>query len=115
MNQIIVIKPYRWEGLWVFDDERVGLHKEPFVGGADTIIDEVVASKAIANAEQGFLLLFSAEPFPGADLELTWLREEMGGNVYERAGREGWLCPALLKYFPQAPGKIFAQFKALPG
>ena len=38
-NSIFVIKPYKWNGMWVFDDERVGLDKEPFVAGADTMID----------------------------------------------------------------------------
>src|SRR6266700_2315846 len=108
-NQIMVIRPYRWEGMWVFDDERVGLDKEPFVGGADTMIDLAVARKGIRNADKGFLLLFSAGPFPGAHLELTWLREEMGGNVYGWGDREGWLCPALLRYFPDAPARIYAQ------
>jgi putative methionine-R-sulfoxide reductase with GAF domain len=35
-NSIFVIKPYKWEGMWVFDDPKLGLVKEPFVGGADT-------------------------------------------------------------------------------
>jgi hypothetical protein len=26
-NQINIIRPYRWEGMWDFDDERVGLNK----------------------------------------------------------------------------------------
>jgi len=26
-------------------------------------------------------------------------------------GIEGWLCPALLKYFEAAPERIYAQFK----
>ena len=82
-NQIMAIKPYKWEGLWVFEDERVGLDKEVFVAGADTVIDLAVARKGIRDAENGFLLLFSADRFPGADLELRWLREEMNGNVYE--------------------------------
>jgi hypothetical protein len=112
-NQITVIRPYRWEGMWVFDDPRVGLDKEPFVGGADTIIDLALAEKGIRGVSEGFLLLFSAGPFPGADLELTWLREEMGGNVYAWRDREGWLCPALLRYFPNAPAKLYAQFKEL--
>ena len=38
-NSIFVIKPYKWEGLWVFDDDRVGLVREPFVAGADRMID----------------------------------------------------------------------------
>src|SRR5215212_10191042 len=73
-NQITTLRPYRWNGMWVFDDDRVGLHREPFVGGADDIIDAAIAEKGIANADAGFLLLFSADPFPGADLEFTWVR-----------------------------------------
>ena len=109
----MVIKPYRWEGMWVFDDARVGLVREPFVAGADTIIDMAVALKKIENAETGFLLLFSSEPFPGVDLELKWVREDFGGNVYEWEGHEGWLCSALLKYFSQAPARIYVQAKAI--
>lgn len=39
MNAIRAIYPYKDSGLWVFDDERVGLDKEPFIAGADTLID----------------------------------------------------------------------------
>jgi len=63
MNSIMVIHPYKSEEMWVFDDEKVGLLKEPFVAGADRIIDQMVAN--IPNAEAGFSLLFSARPFPG--------------------------------------------------
>jgi hypothetical protein len=59
-NSIFAIKPYKWEGLWVFDDPAVGLVREPFVGGADTMID--VATVHLPNAEHGFLALFSASP-----------------------------------------------------
>ena len=110
-NQINIIKPYKWSGMWVFDDARVGLDKEPFVGGADTIIDIATSAKGISGAERGFVLVFSHQPFPGADMHLRWLREEMGGNVYEWEGHEGWLCPALLRYFPGAPKDIYAQMK----
>ena len=27
-NSFFVIKPRKWNGMWVFDDERVGLDKE---------------------------------------------------------------------------------------
>ena len=37
MNTIVAIYPYKHEGLWVFDDDRVGLVREPFISGADTI------------------------------------------------------------------------------
>ena len=111
MNEIIAIHPYKFEGLWVFDDDRVGLVQEPFVSGADTIIDKMVVD--IPDAELGFTLLFSENPFPGFQAMFEWRREEMGGNWYYSAdlGEEGWLCPALFRYFEAAPTKIFAQFK----
>lgn len=63
MNAINIISPYKHHGQWVFDDPRVGLVQEPFVAGADTWIDHVVAD--IPNAERGFTLIFSSTPFPG--------------------------------------------------
>jgi hypothetical protein len=112
MNSIIAIHPYKFEGLWVFDDPKVGLVQEPFVSGADTIIDRAVAG--IPNAESGFTLLFSAAPFPGFQIEFEWRRAELSGNWYYSAAldMEGWLCPALLKYFDSPPSKIYAQFRA---
>ena len=44
-NQILVIAPYWLDsvGTWVFDDQDVGLDKEPFVEGVPEMIDELVA------------------------------------------------------------------------
>jgi hypothetical protein len=112
-NQIAVIKPYHWEGMWVFDDERVGLEREALVAGADSMVDIAVAQKDIKNADTGFLLLFSVGPFPGADMQLEWVRAEFGGNVYRWDEHEGWLCPALLRYFDVAPKQLFVQMKEL--
>ena len=77
MNAIRAIHPYRHEGLWVFDDETVGLRQEPFVSGADGILDRLTAG--IPGAAAGFTLLFSAQPFPGFQIECVWQREEFGG------------------------------------
>jgi hypothetical protein len=110
-NSIFVIKPYKWEGLWVFDDANVGLVKEPFVGGADTMID--IATAHLPNAEKGFVAVFSANTFPNAQIVLEWAREDGGGNVYrwKDKEREGWLCPALFRYFSEAPAKLYIQVK----
>jgi hypothetical protein len=111
-NSIFAIKPYKWEGLWVFDDPNVGLVKEPFVGGADTMID--VATAHLPNAAKGFVAVFSAGYFPDTQIVLERVREEGGGNVYrwQEKGMEGWLCPALLRYFDEPPAKLFIQVKA---
>ena len=62
----------------------------------------------------GFRLLFSGSPFPGYEHELAWVSEEYGGNWYRwRDGNmEGWLCPALFKYFDAAPERIFCSIAA---
>ena len=113
-NVLNVIYPYKCQGLWVFDDARVGLEKEPFVAGADLAIDKAVAMKGIPEPEKGFRLIFSAGPFPNYDLKFQWLREGDGGNWYraEQFGMDGWLCPALLKYFDSPPKEIYARFEA---
>jgi hypothetical protein len=106
-NAIHVIFPYREQGTWVFDDERVGLVREPFVSGVPEMIDRLVAH--IPDATRGFKLLFSDKPFPGAE-KFTRLREEFGGNWYRDVfGNEGWLCPALFLYYPTAPEEIFVK------
>lgn len=113
MNTINIIAPYRHLGMWVFDDARVGLVQEPFVSGADTMIDRVVGD--IVDAEHGFVMLFSASPFPGHQLRLDWRRGEGGGNWYYAPGLDlkGWLCPALFRYFAEAPPQLLVQVKAV--
>ena len=111
MNQINVIAPYKYLDMWVFDDPRVGLVQEPFVGGADTILDLLTGS--IPNAATGFVLVFSAAEFPGVQHKLTWSRADKSGNIYYSPDLqiEGWLCPALLRYFDQPPAELFIQIK----
>ena len=108
-NAISVIAPYRHEGTWVFDDAGVGLVKEPFVCGIPEMIDHFV--REIPDAEAGFRLLFSAGPFPGYTIKLTRMREEFDGNWYhsEELDAEGWLCPALFRYFAEAPAELYAK------
>jgi hypothetical protein len=109
MNSLFVIAPYKYEGMWVFDDPAVGLAREPFIAGIDSMIDKMVAE--IPNAQRGFRAIFSASPFPGADYKLEWRRQEGGGNWYynDRFKMEGWLCPALFKYFAEAPREIYVK------
>ena len=113
MNALMVIAPYKDEGMWVFDDPAVGLSKEPFIAGIDTMIDKMVAD--IPNAERGFRAIFSATPFPGHTSKLEWRRTESGGNWYysDQFKMEGWLCPALFKYFPSAPREIYVKVEPL--
>jgi hypothetical protein len=60
-NAIMVIKPYWGSGTWVFDDESVGLVKEPFVCGMPEMIDYMLKFQANipkSEAKKGFRMLF---------------------------------------------------------
>lgn len=112
-NQIYVIAPYWHAGTWVFDDDARDLQQEPFVMGIPEMIDDLV--QEIPNVRNGFRLLFSPEPFPGFQRRAEWVREEMNGNWYrvDDPPAEGWLCPALLKFFYAAPREIFVKAEPL--
>jgi len=107
----MVIFPYKYEDLWVFDDENVGLTKEPFVSGIPEIIDFFV--KDIPDADKGFKLIFSKQPFPEYKITFTWRREQYGGHWYncEEIDKEEWLCPALFKYFDSVPATIYCDVR----
>jgi len=103
------ITPYRHNGMWVFDDTKAGLSKEPFVSGIDIMIDYLTSN--IYNAESGFNLLFSKSEFPDFDVKIELLMEEFGGNWYICNDYKitGWLCPALFCYFDKAPETIYVK------
>lgn len=112
-NSIMSIIPYKENGQWMFDDLSVGLIREAFVSGADEIMDAI--SSAFENGDKGFILIFSSSPFPDYQFKAEWVREEFDGNWYfsEDLNIEGWLCPALFKYFDEAPKSIYFKAKEL--
>ena len=58
---------------------------------------------------------FSPAPFPGYQKAFQLDREEFGGNWYrcDNPPTEGWLCPALFKYFDEAPKTLYARAEPL--
>lgn len=112
-NAILVIAPYWYHGTWVFDDESAGLKREPFVAGVPEMIDVLV--KDIPDARDGFRLLVSGRPFPGYQKKLDWLRGDQGGNFYrlEDPPMEGWICPAMFRYYDKAPPNLYVKAEAI--
>jgi len=106
-NAIMVIAPYWYNGTWVFDDPDTGLKREPFVAGVPEMIDLLV--KDIPDSKDGFRLTFAANPFPGFQKKLTWLRGDSGGNYYklDDPPMEGWICPAMFRYYKTAPQALY--------
>jgi hypothetical protein len=110
-NSLLIIEPYWSSGTWVFDDPATGLTREPFVCGIPAMIDRLVADAGIDIPREEFRLIFSAAPFPGHQAVFLRLHAEHGGTWYrdELTGAQGWLCPALFKYFEVAPPHIYAR------
>lgn len=110
-NIVHTIYPYEHNRIWVFDDVAVGLVREPFVSGADKIIELMTAD--ILDAASGFSLVFSEFPFPGHQEAFKKRREQGGGYWYYSPGLdlEGWLCPALFHYFELAPDTLYTRCK----
>lgn len=107
-NVLNTIRPY-WDGTtWVFDDPQRGLVREPFVAGTPEMIDRALEEAGLPP-RRPFSVVFSDREFPGCRIALERVREESGGSWYRWAGIEGWLCPALLRYFDAAPPRIYCR------
>ena len=118
-NSILVIRVYFNNGMWVFDDARVGLVAEPFVGGADDFIDYLLTYKGLRTqaVSNGFNAIFSKQEFRGADAQIDFSCFANMGTVYvpnnmpsfrNKFGMNDlWLCPALNLYFKESPEKIW--------
>lgn len=119
MNNVInIVFPYNDQGIWMFDDERVGLEREALVAGVPEMLK--ILTKDIPNPEAGFCLLFSDTPFPGAakmvrdDSEVEKDEDGKVGTwyIWEEQGLRGWLCPALSLYYPEgAPSEFWVEAK----
>jgi len=111
-NALLVIEPYRTAGGWAFDEPRLGIKAEPFVLGIPAMMDKLAAG--VPGSEKGIRLIFSKNRFPGS-LQLDRRREQDGGNWYHSSDyeMEGWLCPALFKFFPRAPQHLYAKAEPL--
>ena len=129
---VMTLYPYLYHGMcWVFDEPQTGLKEEAFVLGASEMTSTLLEAKGIPNAERGFTLSFSDQPFDH-DVKLTWIPtvqaakatgQPVGslpatGNWYtgDVAGQRmvAWLCPALYEYFSEAPKRIFVKAEKLP-
>jgi len=108
-NSIFRILVQRKNGLWVFDDERFGIVEQPFVFGADLILEKMAAQSGV-NGER-LNAVFAGIPFPGSEYTLRFVREETEGFMYrwEEENLQSWLSPSLKNYFPEPPPEIYLQ------
>jgi len=119
MNNVNYIHSYVHNGAWVFDDESRELDKEPFVAGADLLIDAMCGN---LDRQEGDTcsFYFGQTPLPDWDVNLKIHSEDGYDGTYYTVNypslsleNQGpiWLCPALLKFFDKAPKEIFVKIK----
>jgi hypothetical protein len=113
-NALITLFPFKYQGVWMFNDKSKRLENEAFIAGIDDMLDLLTAH--IPNAVQGFKLTISTEPFPNYMVVLERRNRQYGGRWYycPHFKTVGWLCPALFKYFWKAPRRLYARADALP-
>lgn len=116
MNSIFTIEPTRSRfGVWSFDDASTELVGEPFVGETNVLIDKMVEERQLnpKRAARGVCVFFSHLPFPDYQVELILEETSQFGSTYrcDKFDLNPWLCPALFKYFPSAPDKLYASVK----
>lgn len=97
------------DGLWVYDDPSFGVQEQPFVFGANLILEKMV--DRVEGIRDRLNLVFSSIPFPGSEFCFVFVREETEGFVYrwEEKNLQGWLSPSLRNYFQEPPPKIYLQ------
>jgi hypothetical protein len=111
MNNVFVLYPKRSTfGIWAFDDETRGLKNEPFVGETNDLIDKMAVESGYELEDNlQVALLFAATEFPNHQCDLTLVETSPTGTTYqdEMSDLFPWLCPAMFKYFPEAPKKMY--------
>jgi len=72
-------------------------------------------SENIINAEDGFNLLFSHQPFPGYQIQLDWLRSEYSGEWYmwKEKRIDCWFCSVLKRFYPTVVRNLYAKAEPL--
>lgn len=104
-------------GGYAFDDSAVNCRGEAMVAGMPAIMDLLQVRAGMDPGD--FKCTFSDNPFPGSQIHLEWVPESKDGSkststgnwyrVADKPEMEGWLCPALFKFFKDAPKHIYAK------
>jgi hypothetical protein len=128
---VFTIEPYVKDGKWLFNYNGTSYPfapaiatnavLAPLVAGADKIIQVGADLKGITKCEEGVVLVFSGEYFPGADAKFTLLEGQFDGHVYDveplnlegiPQGQKAWVCPYINLYFDEPPKTLYLKLEA---
>ena len=128
------IRPFKSNGRWVFKHEGrlldmapaeiMDVVLSPLVIGADRLIAAGCQMKNIPNPENGFVLMFSEEFFPNADVKFNYVEQKFNGWIYAveelnlkglMPGQSAWVCPYMAYYYPEPPKTLYLKVEADDG
>ncbi len=104
LNTYYHIRPYQSNGLWFFDDPKVGLIKEGLTDGVPEVL--VGACLKCGIDPSGFLLRFSPDDLFEFHLKLSGRLRNGHLYLWLEGDINCWFCPALLRYFNSPPENI---------
>jgi hypothetical protein len=127
------VKPFKKNGRWVFKADNGMVYDmapaqateailDPLVIGADRLIAVGCKLKGIKNPESGFLLLFSKDYFPNADVKFNLSEPKFTGWVYTveelnlkgiPVGQAAWVCPYITQFYSQPPQSVYLRIEEL--
>jgi hypothetical protein len=124
------IRPFKKNGRWVFNKDNktwdlapaqlTDASLSPIVLGADKLISNGCKAKNIQNPENGFLILFSEQWFPGCDVKLIFKENKFDGWLYDvesqnlqelMPGQGAWLCPYIKMYYENPPQNLYLKIE----
>ena len=108
-NKVHIIQNlYKLNGLWVFDNEFLGLKAELFVPSATEVLDEVLSKTNLINKKNPSVIF--GEVLPEWDAEFIMV-EDLGGSYnFSYNGKIFWLCGALNYWFNPPPKSFKIKF-----
>ena len=125
------IRPFKKDGRWVFQKDGktwemapgqlTDATLSPIIVGADRMILNGCALKNIPNPENGFLVLFSEQWFPGCDVKLAFKENKFDGWLYDvesqslngvMPGQGAWICPYMKMYYKEPPKTLYLKMEA---
>jgi hypothetical protein len=128
---VTTIRPFKENGRWLFQHKGQKLDLapagimdamlSPLVIGVDRLIALGCQMKNIENPEAGFLLLFSEQYFPNADVKFNLKEQKFDGWIYNveelnlkglLPGQAAWVCPYLVMYYPEPPKTLYLKIEA---
>jgi len=120
MNELVV---YAKHGMWVFDEEQLGLKAEAFVRGCSEILTHAIKQASPSTkhiTRKKWKVSFGSEPETKEGektFSVRWMMQEGEGNWYycPELDRIGWLCGRLYNFFHKAPRKMYFKIALYKG